>query len=434
MPYDRNAHITTHDGNEDEIRASGVIGFAGEPRGGNRRVCERDYYFANDELIVHGADLALVRELGIAARGFEEVAPPESRCRPAPTLEDLPDRPAIATPASARPIDVPFAVFRRADSSDPADLLTVLDRLRTDSCDAIGREVRVGVNHILAGQRRFGSPAGPASPSGAIRAPEGDDGEGVTVAILDTAMATDHEWLDGHVYALPDSRESSSPGPKDWTVYTGHATFIAGIVRRVAPGAQIVGAQVLDERGIARDSDVARALLDVVAMGAKVVNLSLGGYTQPGYGPVALGSVIERVSLDVAIVAAAGNKPDGQRMYPAAMKRVYAVGALGASGGRAAFSNFGTWVDACAPGEDIVSCFYSGTGVQIPHDPQGKKTFDGFARWHGTSFATPQLAAAIAVEISRSGVRPHEAVARVLADGHHVIDLGKTFGRSLMPT
>lgn len=434
MPYDRHAHIATHDGNEDGIRASGSVGFAGEPRGGAHRVCERDYYFANDQLIVHGADLEVVRELGIEKLGFRELPEPESRCRPAPTLEDLPDKPAIGAPAAKRPVDVPFAVLQRDEPGDSADLLAALDALRTASCDAIGREVRIGVNHILAGQRRFGSPAGPAVPNEAVRAPEGEAGAGVTVAILDTAMATDHEWLDGHVYALPDSRESSTPAPKDWTVFTGHASFIAGVVRRVAPGASIVGAQVLDEQGVARDSDIARALLDVVAMGAKVVNLSLGGYTQPGYGPVALGSVIERVNLDVAIVAAAGNKPDGQRMYPAAMKRVYAVGALGSRGGRAAFSNFGTWIDACAAGEDLVSCFYSGKNVQIPHDPQGKKTFEGFARWHGTSFAAPQLAAAIAVEMANSGVNPHEAAARVLADGHHVVDLGKTFGRSLMPT
>ena len=35
-----------------------------------------------------------------------------------------------------------------------------------------------------------------------------------------------------------------------------------------------------------------------------------------------------------------------------------AVGALDA-GGRAAFSNFGSWVDACAPGVDVVSTFFT---------------------------------------------------------------------------
>ena len=44
--------------------------------------------------------------------------------------------------------------------------------------------------------------------------------------------------------------------------------------------------------------------------------------------------------------------------YPAALPGVVGVGAVDA-GGRSAFSNFGPWVDACAPGVDVVSTFFT---------------------------------------------------------------------------
>ena len=43
--------------------------------------------------------------------------------------------------------------------------------------------------------------------------------------------------------------------------------------------------------------------------------------------------------------------------YPAAIPGVIAVGGLAADG-KAWFTNFGDWVDACAPAVDIVSTFF----------------------------------------------------------------------------
>ena len=60
----------------------------------------------------------------------------------------------------------------------------------------------------------------------------------------------------------------------------------------------------------------------------------------------------------------------------------------------AEFSNTGDWVDACAPGVDVVSSF-----VRL-RPGSGERDY-GFARWSGTSFATPQVAAEIATAIAR---------------------------------
>jgi len=73
---------------------------------------------------------------------------------------------------------------------------------------------------------------------------------------------------------------------------------------------------------------------------------------------------------------------------------VVSVGAVGPSG-RAWFSNYGGWVDACAPGIDVVSTYF--TSHKESAAP-GRK-FEGWATWSGTSFAAPKVAAAIAQDM-----------------------------------
>ncbi|HZI44590.1 MAG TPA: S8 family serine peptidase, partial [Ilumatobacter sp.] len=78
--------------------------------------------------------------------------------------------------------------------------------------------------------------------------------------------------------------------------------------------------------------------------------------------------------------------------WPASFENVIAVGALGPHG-KAWFSNYGPWVDACAPGVDIVSCFFD-----LGDEAGDAEDFNGWACWSGTSFSGPIVAAAIAWE------------------------------------
>jgi subtilisin family serine protease len=67
-------------------------------------------------------------------------------------------------------------------------------------------------------------------------------------------------------------------------------------------------------------------------------------------------------------------------------------------------------------GEGIVNAYASGvyTYREPPKRP-ARQTFDGMARWDGTSFATPLVAGLIADEISRNGSSAPEAAQAVLA-------------------
>ena len=64
---------------------------------------------------------------------------------------------------------------------------------------------------------------------------------------------------------------------------------------------------------------------------------------------------------------------------------------------KAWFTNFGGWVDACAPAIDVVSTFFMDFTENI--DGVETRRYEGWASWSGTSFSAPKVAAAIAQEM-----------------------------------
>ena len=96
-----------------------------------------------------------------------------------------------------------------------------------------------------------------------------------------------------------------------------------------------------------------------------------------------------------------------RRMFPAAIKRVVAVGALTRDGQRAKWSSYGPWIDVWAVGEGTISTFVTGTTSAL--DGTARYRWDGLnpiAMWSGTSYAAPQvtgmIAARMTVEADRS--------------------------------
>jgi subtilisin family serine protease len=126
------------------------------------------------------------------------------------------------------------------------------------------------------------------------------------------------------------------------------------------------------------------------------------------------------------VVAAAGNEGATEPTFPAAFKDVIAVGAQQApGGGRACFSNHGSWVDACAMGRRVHSTFFEDL-VATPEPilptcladpPPGLQQFQGFATWSGTSFAAPCVAGAIAARMTDQGISAVQAAFQLVDDG-----------------
>ena len=139
----------------------------------------------------------------------------------------------------------------------------------------------------------------------------------------------------------------------------GHGTFITGIIRQLCPDARVHHAGVLSSFGDGDDVSVIAAIQRAHAWGVPIdiVVMSFGAYSI-GDRPPPMTATIRRLLPDALVVASAGNDATRRPFFPAALPEVVAVGALD-SAGRASFSNYGPWVDACAPAVDVVSTFFT---------------------------------------------------------------------------
>lgn len=90
------------------------------------------------------------------------------------------------------------------------------------------------------------------------------------------------------------------------------------------------------------------------------------------------------------VLFAAGNE-SWKMGWPAAYDKVIAVGSIRANGERASYSNYGDWVDICAPGGDSGALIYS-TVKGGGYDYKG-----------GTSMACPEVAGVAALLVSYFG-------------------------------
>ena len=119
-------------------------------------------------------------------------------------------------------------------------------------------------------------------------------------------------------------------------------------------------------------------------------------------------------SSGIVVVASAGNDSTCRPTFPAAIPGVVSVGAIGPDG-PAWFSNYGSWVRACAPGMDIVSSFFKVyNGAEVPSGGRDIDSFKSWATWSGTSFSAPAVVGALVREMRLSSCSPTDAVKRII--------------------
>jgi hypothetical protein len=257
------------------------------------------------------------------------------------------------------------------------------------------------------------------------------------IAVLDTGLANGAQVPDllGNANAAariggdpedPDSNLANAAGitwAKDnWLdPVAGHGTFIAGIVEQLAPGCTIHVDHVVSGLGDAIESDVIQQVHALAALPNSerpdILSLSFGG-TALAQAPALRSAIAVARFRGIVVVASAGNSATSQPQYPAAFDGVIAVGALGPDG-PTPWTNYGEWVDACAPGADLVSSFFAKFDGPEPRvntvDPD---KFEGWATWSGTSFAAPVVVAAIAREMVLGSCGAREAAKRVVRNAN----------------
>lgn len=244
------------------------------------------------------------------------------------------------------------------------------------------------------------------------------DGRGTLVAVVDGGLIPDapatHPWM--HGVTGDDDPLAPDGGPIE--LYGGHGTFIASIIRAMAPRADVRVACVLEKAGAAHESDVVSALLPVLNWAPDVISLSAGTHTWNSAGLLSFQVFVDgplREHEGTVLVAAAGNDGADWKFSPAEMEPVIGVGALGPPGdARASFSDYGDWVKVYAPGQDLVHAFGHGN-YSYQQPPTGQTApFDGMATWSGTSFSTPIVAGLIAARMSGTGESARQAADSLL--------------------
>jgi subtilase family protein len=322
-----------------------------------------------------------------------------------------------------------------------------------------GKSLRVQVEPAyLAGDPMLGMPAkhghgiareginliGVAPP--ARSAVDLEAGRRPVVAVLDTPVR-EHPWLgdgEGDDAFWRDARRVGDPWKPHFEVpkesangrlpAAGHGTFIAGMVRLLAPDARVLSVPIMHGDAVVDEDHVISALnwlRDRVTSAAEgrrerfvdVVNLSFGRYVDPGeharFREEASALLDELAQLGVRVVTSAGNESVADDVFPAMLSEdkndtdhtpLVSVGALDPDGTPAAYTSTADWVTVQAPGSSLVSTLpdfdpseypiaedFDDDGDLVNPDPNFQAS--GIGHWSVTSFAAGWVSASIAAKL-----------------------------------
>ncbi len=255
----------------------------------------------------------------------------------------------------------------------------------------------------------------------------------VVVAVVDGGVSMVHEdMLDVVIPSTEDGGSRSFVYDFEGPVTEGdaHGTHVAGIIAAVnnngvgissvaggsdgKGGVKILSCQNLKERndgsGGTYQGNSAAAVVWGADQGA-VISQNSWGYSSAATGigaddKAAIDYFIEYAGYDEngnqvgpmaggIVLFAAGNdsNPHG---WPAQYEPVVAVGALGPDGRKATYSNYGDWVDICAPGGEGDRFSNNNAMIVSP-------TYDMYYYMAGTSQACPHVSGVAALLLSHFG-------------------------------
>lgn len=298
--------------------------------------------------------------------------------------------------------------------------------------DRLDRALGVGVavpDHVVHITPGGACPATEPLPSAGMPQPGINpdpvtDGRQVKVVVVDTGVLPDvvaeHAWLTG----VTGQAEPLSVGH-----YRGHGTFVAGVVRTMAPATTVDVKAILVIGGGILESDLAVALQHALSGTPDIISMSAGTTTRAGLALLALENFwLQHLSKlkGTVLVAAAGNDGNRGPFWPAAFPWSVSVGALDVDGARAGYSNHGSWVDVYARGSDLVNAYPRGPYQyqEPPLAPSETSFVVGMASWSGTSFSTPLVSGLIAARMTWSGESAREAASALLRSGRENARLG----------
>jgi len=202
----------------------------------------------------------------------------------------------------------------------------------------------------------------------------------IVIAIVDSGIDLDHPDLVPNLWTNPgevagngvdDDNNGYVDDVRGWNFVfgsndvwddNGHGSLVSGIaaarsgngigIAGVCGECRIMPVKVMQPSRVANYSDIAAGIVYATDKGARVINLSLGGYA---HSAAVADAVAYATAQNVVLVGGVGNDNTSMPFYPAAYDDVIAMAGTTISDTRTVFTNYGAWVDVSAPGEDILT-------------------------------------------------------------------------------